>query len=141
MCHVICMCTHMSWKQVRSLLHESQPALNCTLCALGGGQNCLPSASVHNHSPCATDMASGMISAQHFEAGARSFAALWKSCTDTQQLWTWYDSGNALVSSWDPSRTHCRQVFDVNDGGQPCSAPGVLSAQALTEAWSIALLL
>ena len=48
-------------------------------------------------------MASGMISAQQFEAGARSFAALWETCTDAQHLWTWYDSGNALVSSWNPS--------------------------------------
>ena len=47
----------------------------------------------------ATNMASGMISAQHFEAGARSFAELWKTCTDAQQLWTWHDSGNALVST------------------------------------------
>ena len=51
----------------------------------------------------ATDMASGMISAQHFEAGAHSFAELWKTCTDAQQLWTWHDSGNALVSSLGPS--------------------------------------
>ena len=48
-------------------------------------------------------MASGMISAQRFEAGARSFAALWETCTDAEQLWTWHDAGNALVSSCDPT--------------------------------------
>ena len=47
-------------------------------------------------------MASGMISAQQFEAGARSFAALWETCTDAHPLWTWHGSGHALVSSWDP---------------------------------------
>ena len=55
----------------------------------------------------AMDMASGMISAKHFEAGARGFAELWKTCADTQQLWTWHDSGNALVSSRDPGALDC----------------------------------
>ena len=42
-------------------------------------------------------MADGMLSAQQFEKGARSFARIWESGSNAERLWTWVPSGNRLV--------------------------------------------
>lgn len=104
-----CMCAYMSWKQVCTLLHKSTASPELHIIRTRWRSN-LPLITACAHL-VATDMASGMISAQHFEAGARSFAELWKTCTDAQQLWTWHDSGNALVSTEYPSALECLSQY------------------------------
>lgn len=42
-------------------------------------------------------MADGMLSAQQFEKGSRSFARIWESGSNADRLWTWAPSGNKLV--------------------------------------------